>query len=64
MLRDCLEMEDSLNVPSRLLYPHEEHNEVTKVPQADFRNIPGSVSDRCNKVIIAIKRATQIHLFL
>lgn len=56
-------MEDSLNVPNRLLYPHEEHSEVTEVPPADFRSTAGSVSDRCNKVVITIKRATQIHFF-
>ena len=56
-------MEDSLNVPKRLLYPHKEHNEITKVPQADFRNIAGSVSDHCNKVIMAIKQVIQICFF-
>lgn len=33
-------MEDSLNVPNRLLYPHEEHSEVTEVP-------PGRLQEYC-----------------
>lgn len=34
-----------------------------KCPPADFRSTAGSVSERCNKVVMAIKRATQIHFF-